>query len=472
MTKDKTHVYDIAILGSGPGGERAAMQAAKLGKRVVLIEKESRVGGSSLHTGTIPSKSLRETVVNLSRMRKRETMGGMHVEMRRDITVEELMFRKSRVIQEQEMTVKNNFYKNRVELITGIPTFKSPTQISISTPDDQDDILVEADFSVIATGSRPHRPAWFPEGAERCVYDSDSVLQVERLPHKITIIGSGVIGCEYACIFSRMGIRVNLVSRDRVIMSFLDREISENLMYRMRHSRVILRLGEDVKDIQKVDEEHVKVVLASGKSLSSGAVLVAAGRDSNVEDLGLSEIGIEQGKRGLISVNETYQTSVENIYAVGDVIGFPGLASTAVIQARIAVLHAFQDLQNERMPTSLPFGIWTIPAIAMVGATEENLTDQQMAYEVGVSHFKEVARAHIMGGEYGILKLIFDPETLKLLGVHIIGPHAAELIHLGQSVMYFGGDIKYFMNAVFNYPTLDEAYRIAAFNGMNRLGVM
>ncbi|MBT5228680.1 MAG: Si-specific NAD(P)(+) transhydrogenase [Methylococcales bacterium] len=471
MTDTAIHKYDVAIFGSGPGGERAAMQASKLGKRVVLIEKDSHVGGSSLHTGTIPSKSLRETVVNLSRLKRRVNQG-MNISVRRDITVDELMYRKDFVIQEQETTIRNHLFANRIDLVQGTPTFKSPTEIYVETPDGEDDITIHAEFTVISTGSRPHRPtAWFPENAEN-IYDSDSILQVKRLPHKITIIGSGVIGCEYACIFSRMGIRVNLISRDRTIMPFVDRELSENFMYRMRHNRITLRLGEDVKEIVKVDDEHVKVNLASGKSLSSGAVLIAAGRDSNVEGLGLGEIGVEQGKRGLICVNDKYQTSVENIYAVGDVIGFPGLASTAVIQARIAILHAFNQLENEEMPTDLPFGIWTIPSIAMVGANEEELTDKSIPYEVGIAHFKEVARAHIMGGEYGILKLLFDPETLKLLGVHIIGPHAPQLIHLGQSVMYYGGDIKYFVNAVFNYPTLDEAYRIAAFNGMNRLGLL
>jgi NAD(P) transhydrogenase len=471
MGSEKIHNYDVAILGSGPGGERAAMQAAKLGKRVALIEKSRKVGGSSLHTGTIPSKSLRETAVNISRMRKR-TNNSMNVNVDRDITIQELMYRKEIVIQEQEMTVRNNIFNNRIDLITGTPVFKSPTEIFVETPEGCDNVTLHANYSVIATGSRPHRPAWFPDDAENCVFDSDSVLNVEHLPHKITIIGSGVIGCEYACIFARLGIRVNLVSRDYTIMSFLDTEISENFMYRMRHNRIALRLGEEVKSIEKLDANHVVVHLASGKSLPSGSVLIAAGRDSNVEGLGLTEIGVDQGKRGLITTNDVYQTSVPNIYAVGDVIGFPGLASTAMIQARIAILHAMDELQNERMPTDLPLGIWTIPAIATVGASEQSLTNQKIPYEIGIAHFKEVARAHIMGGEYGILKMLFDPETLKLLGVHIIGPHAAELIHLGQSVMYYDGDIRYFTNAVFNYPTLDEAYRIAAFNGINRLGLM
>ncbi|MBT4185488.1 MAG: FAD-dependent oxidoreductase, partial [Deltaproteobacteria bacterium] len=312
------------------------------------------------------------------------------------------------------------------------------------------------------------KPKWAPFDNE-CVFDSDTILDIKHLPKKVTIIGAGVIGCEYASIFSKIGIRVNLIARDRNVLPFVDRQIAENLMYQMRNQRVTLRLGEIVEDIEKINADEIHVKLESQKILPCSTVLVAAGRFANSGGLNLDKVGVELGKNGLIKTNENYQTDQPNIYAVGDVIGFPGLASTSMSQARIAVLHAFGKLEFEKMPKNLPLGIWTIPAVSMVGKTEEELTYECTPYEIGIAHFKEISRAHIMGEEEGILKLLFDPETLKILGIHIIGPHASELIHLGHSVMFFEGTIQYFMNTVFNSPTLDEAYRIAAFNGMNRL---
>ena len=458
--------YDIVVIGSGPAGEKAVMQAAKLRKKVVLIEKSNKMGGSCLHTGTIPSKSLRDTVVNLESLKKRTH--GIDFTFRKNITIDELMYRKQVVIHEQENSFRRNLSKNHVDTIHGTPRFTSPTTLSVMEEGDQDPIEIETDYAVIATGSRPYRPEFIPFD-EVNIFDSDTILDIPHLPKKMTIIGAGVIGSEYACIFAKLGIRVNLIARDREILSFLDKEISESLTYRMRHSRITLRLGETVKEIAKMKDGKVHVCLESGKELPSSTVLVAMGRNANSENLGLEEIGVEIGKRGQLTVNEVYQTSVQNIYAVGDVIGFPALASTSMSQARIATLHAFGKLDNTKMPNDLPLGIWTIPGVACVGKTEEELTDAQIAYEVGIARFREVARAHILGEQDGSLKLLFDPETLKLLGVHIIGPRATELIHLGQSVMYYDGTIEYFMNAVFNYPTLDEAYRIAALNGLNRL---
>ncbi|MGK0291473.1 MAG: NAD(P) transhydrogenase [bacterium] len=457
--------YDLAVIGSGPAGEKAVMQAAKLGKKAVLIEKEPKIGGASLHTGTIPSKSLRETMVNLELLQRGSH--GINISFNKDITSDEFMHRKQVVIQGQENAFRKNLSKNNIDLIHGSPYFLSPNLIEIQTSK-QEMIQVEADYFIIATGSSPHRPNW-TEYDDSSVFDSDTILKMSKLPQKITIIGAGVIGCEYACIFAKLGIRVNLIAKDRDILSFLDHEISDFLLYRMRNQRITMRLGEEVKEVKKISDNEVHVCLESGKVLPCSTVLIAAGRNSNSQGFGLEEIGITLGKRGLIDVNSEYQTSVENIYAVGDVIGFPALASTAMIQARIATLHAFKKLENEKMPTDLPFGIWTIPGVAMVGKTEEQLTKEKIPYEIGVAHFKEVVRAHIMGEEEGILKLLFNPDSLELLGVHIIGPRAPEMIHLGQSVMYYSGTIEYFMNAVFNYPTLDEAYRIAAFNGVNRL---
>ena len=459
--------YDIAIIGSGPTGEKAAIQASKLKKRVFLIDKREKLGGASLHTGTIPSKSLRETVVNLELLRRRTH--GIEISMRENVSTEELMYRKELVISEQENKLRRNLIKNRVTLERGRCQFLSPTELQIQPAHpDQDPYRVTADYMIVATGSSPRKADWAQLDNE-CVFDSDTILNIEKLPKKITIIGAGVIGCEYACIFAKLGIRVNLIARDRHVMPFLDREIAEALVYRMRNQRITMRLGENVKQIVKISPQEVRVELESGKTLPCSTVMLAAGRVANSDKLGLEEIGVELGHNGLIQTNEHYQTNIPNIYAVGDVVGFPALASTSLLQARIATLHAFGQLENERIPRELPYGIWTIPAVAYVGRSEEELTDARIPYEVGIAHFKEISRAHIMGEQEGILKLLFCPETLRLLGVHIIGPRAPELIHLGNCVLHFEGTIKFFINSVFNVPTLDEAYRIAAFNGMNRL---
>lgn len=479
---NKIKKVDIVIIGSGPAGEKAAMQASKLRKSVVLIEKNPKhIGGSSLHTGTIPSKSLRETVVHLEMIRNRAH--GVDISLK-DLTVEGLMRHKDVVIEDQEQSFRRNIDKNHVELIRGTPHFVPTTVMeddseaqdqSVATPVRLDvdtgqelPLRLEAGKVVIATGSKPFRPPWV-DFDEVHVFDSDTILGLEELPQKLTIIGAGVIGCEYACIFAKLGIRVNLISKEYNILSFLDHEIADMLKERMRESRITLRFGEEVESIKVEGSENAKVSLKSGKELPCSHVMFAAGRVSNTEGLGLDEIGVKMGKRGVIEVNENYQTSVPNIYAVGDVIGFPGLASTAMLQARISILHAFDQLENEKMPNDLALGIWTIPPIGMVGKTEKELTEQKIPYEIGVGHFKEIARARIMGEKKGMLKLLFDPNTLKLLGVHAIGPKATEMIHLGQSVIFYGGTIEYFMNSVFNYPTLDQVYQVAAFNGINRL---
>ncbi len=509
----KLHHYDLAVLGSGPAGQYAAMQAVKLHKKVVMIEKLSRVGGSSLHTGTIPSKSLRETVVHLGLLRQR--VHGIDISFRGHVNATELMYRKEVVIDEQENTLRQNIRKTNIELIQGDPEFKKLGEVELPLQEieqfqpevkpaptrkrskkaaaeaeeaaadpkalnqdtvvlqveikGEDPTFIRAEHYVIATGSRPNQPTGVKCDGEN-ILDSDTILNMKELPKKLTIVGAGVIGCEYACIFARMGIRVNLISKDYDILSFLDHEICDRLKHYMRNQRILLRFGEEVTKIEKCGDNRVKVYLKSGKVLLSSHVLIAAGRTSNTRGLGLDRIGVKLGTRGLIEVNrDNYQTTAEHIYAVGDVIGFPALASTAMLQGRIAALHAFGEFQNEKMPKDLPFGIWTIPPVAMVGKTEKELTDAGMPYEIGVAHFKEIARSHIMGEEEGILKLLFDPNTLKLLGVHIIGPRAAELIHVGQTVMSLDGTIKFFVNTVFNHPTLDEAYRVAAFNGLNRL---
>ena len=398
----------------------------------------------------------------------RQQTHGINISFKDNLTTKELMYRKEIVIQDQENSLRRNLEKNHITVLEGIPRFQSATMLEITPADGSEKYEITADYTIIATGSSPRKPKWAPFDNE-CVFDSDTILDIKHLPKKVTIIGAGVIGCEYASIFSKIGIRVNLIARDRNILPFVDRQIAENLMYQMRNQRVTLRLGENVEGIEKINTDEIHVKLESQKILPCSTVLVAAGRFANSGGLNLDKVGVELGNNGLIKTNENFQTDQPNIYAVGDVIGFPGLASTSMSQARIAVLHAFGQLESEKMPKDLPLGIWTIPAVSMVGKTEEELTDACIPYEIGIAHFKEISRAHIMGEEEGILKLLFDPETLKILGIHIIGPHASELIHLGHSVMFYEGTIQYFMNTVFNSPTLDEAYRIAAFNGMNRL---
>ena len=435
------HHYDIIVIGSGPAGEKAAMQASKLKKQVALIEKLPRLGGASLHTGTIPSKSLRETVMHLALLRQQTH--GIEIKFKENLTTQELMYRKEMVILDQENSLRRNFEKNNINVIEGTPRFQSATTLKITPADNSEVFEITANYIIIATGSSPRRPKWAPFDNE-CVFDSDTILNIKHLPKKVTIIGAGVIGCEYASIFSKMGIRVNLIARDRNVLPFIDRQIAENLMYQMSNQRVTLRLGENVEDIEKINADEIHVKLESQKILPCSTVMVAAGRFANSGGLNLDKVGVELGNNGLIKTDANFQTARPNIYAVGDVIGFPGLASTSMAQARIAVLHAFGQLESEKMPRDLPLGIWTIPAVSMVGKTEEELTDARIPYEIGIAHFKEISRAHIMGENEGILKLLFDPETLKILGIHIIGPHASELIHLGHSVMFYCSFIKHY----------------------------
>ena len=356
--------YDIAIIGSGPAGEKAAIQASKLKKRVFLIDKrESLAVPPCTRVRFHPSHC--ETVVNLELLRRRTH--GIEISMRENVSTEELMYRKELVISEQENKLRRNLIKNRVTLERGRCQFLSPTELQIQPAHpDQDPYRVTADYMIVATGSSPRKADWAQLDNE-CVFDSDTILNIEKLPKKITIIGAGVIGCEYACIFAKLGIRVNLIARDRHVMPFLDREIAEALVYRMRNQRITMRLGENVKQIVKISPQEVQVELESGKTLPCSTVMLAAGRVANSDKLGLEEIGVELGHNGLIQTNEHYQTNIPNIYAVGDVVGFPALASTSLLQARIATLHAFGQLENERIPRELPMVSGQSQLLPMLG---------------------------------------------------------------------------------------------------------
>jgi NAD(P) transhydrogenase len=459
--------YDVLVIGSGPGGQKAAIQAAKLGKKDAIIERQPYVGGAGLHTGTLPSKTLRESAVFLSGLKQRAVLG-FQVTVNRDASLSELMYRKTEVIRKQMETIIDQFNRNNVEIIYGEASFVDNKTLLVKGPGQAVEELT-AGIIVIATGSRPSRPPDVPFDAAH-IYDSDTILTLDKIPGTLTVIGGGVIGCEYACIFAALGVKINLVEKKPRILSFVDEEIAANLMYWMRHAGVTLRLSEEVVNIVVEKEGRVVTHLKSGKTIVSEKLLYTMGRIGNTDGLNLDSVGIKADSRGNISVKESFQTSVANIYAIGDCIGFPSLSSTSMEQGRRAVCHAFQkEGRTCEIAGSLPFGIYTIPEVSMVGETEESLTAKGVAYEVGCAYFQEVARGQIIGDVHGMLKLLFNRETRQLLGVHIVGEKASELIHIGQAVLNYGGTIDYFKDVVFNYPTLSDAYKEAAFNGLNKL---
>ncbi len=459
--------YDILVIGSGPGGQRAALQAAKLGKRVAIIERRPYIGGAGLHTGTLPSKTLRETAVFLSGFKQRAVYG-FQFTLGREVRLSELMHRKSEVIRAQMEVVIDQFGRNNVEIIYGEASFAGDHEISVTDAKGATR-TIDAGVVVIATGSRPVRPGSVPFESG-LIYDSDTILELDRIPSHMAVIGAGVIGCEYACIFAALGVEVTLIDRKKRLLEFADEEVVTSLIYWMRHSGVTFKLGEEVEGITVDGQGEVSINLKSSKVVTSDKLLYTMGRTGNVDGLNLEFVGITPTDRGYIPVDEFYRTTVPHVYAVGDVIGFPSLASTSREQGRRAVCNAFEEEgQTCELAYKLPLGIYTIPEISMVGATEEELTAEGVDYEVGTAFFNEVARGQIIGDTHGMLKLIFERRTRRLLGVHIVGERASELIHIGQVVLNYGGPIDYFKDVVFNYPTLSDAYKEAALNGLNRL---
>lgn len=457
--------YDLVVIGSGPGGEKAAIQAAKLGKRVAVIERDERPGGASLHRGTIPSKTLRQAVQYISLVRSRAVYGvSSHLDD--DLSLNRLMTRKRSAVASLTERLETTFERNSVNLIHGHAQFVSPHEVRVEGATIAEDTL-EADYVVVATGSSPYRPEWVDFSHPR-VRDSDTILDLEQIPKTLTVIGAGVIGCEYATIFSNLGVKVNLVNPRQELLDFLDLEISTALSFLMRDQGIRIRLSETLNAVECSDD-YVEAHTNSGKCFKSEVLLYANGRSGNTEGLGLEALGIAVNGRGQIEVNSFRQTSHPHIYAVGDVIGHPSLAATAMDQGRTAALHAFGENVERPHLTLLPTGIYTIPEISTIGATEEELTRDKIPYEVGVASYKELARGQIVGNTTGRMKLLFHRENMKLLGIHIIGDGAADLIHIGQTAMAFGGTIEFFIDTVFNYPTYSECYRVAALNGFNRL---
>lgn len=462
--KSNSYDYDIIVIGCGPAGQRAAIQAAKLRKRVAIIDKREVVGGVCVNTGTIPSKSFKEAVLYLSGFRQRIMYGAAYREKSK-IQMSDLTFRCNRIMQIEIDTIKNQLNRNHVDTLYGHAAFVDPHTVEIASSTGV--IKKTAANFVIAVGARPHRPSNVQFNGTT-IFDSDDVLNLKNLPREMTVVGGGVIGTEYGSMFAALGVSVTIVDGRKRLLGFVDEELIDCFHYQMRNMGVRLRLGEEVDRCEPREDGQVVTVLKSGKVIVSDCVLYSAGRVSATDDLGLGNVGITADERGKLKVNEHFQTEVSHIYAAGDVIGFPALASTSARQGRLATCHAF-GLKDEIMEVPLPFGIYAIPEISYVGLNEDEATKQGIPYETGVARYKEIARGQLLGDENGMLKVLFHRQTGQVIGVHIIGEYATELIHIGQAVMALKGGLNYLRDAVFNYPTLAECYKVAALDGYNKL---
>jgi NAD(P) transhydrogenase len=457
--------YDLIVIGSGPSGQRAAVAAAKMKKRVVVVEALTVVGGVCINTGTIPSKTMREAVLHLTGYNYR-SIYGMNYSVKEKITMEDLVFRVKSVIKTEADVTEAQLSRNGIEVVHGVARFISPNQIRVEGP--LADITLESSRIIIAVGTRPATSPLVPING-RTIVNSDQILDFNTLPSSLIVVGGGVIGVEYACMFAILGVRVTLIEKRSRLLEFADQEIVEALSYHLRDWRVTFRLGEELKSVEETRPGTVVASLVSNKKISGDALLYAIGRQGAIDALNLPAAGLEADARGRIPVDEHFQTKVEHIFAVGDVVGFPSLASVSMEQGRIATARAFDDKAASSNPSFYPYGIYTIPEISFIGKTEEQLTDEDVPYEVGMAFYRETARGQIRGDTTGRLKLIFHRETLAVLGVHIIGEGASELVHICQAVMTLGGTVQYFIDTVFNYPTFAECYKVAAFNGLGRL---
>jgi NAD(P) transhydrogenase len=457
--------YDLIVIGSGPGGQRAAIQAAKAGKRVAVVEKQTMIGGVCINTGTIPSKTMREAVLHLSGFYD-QAFYGANYHSKESITMNDLFFRVNRVIENEAAVLQDQLRRNGIDLYHGVGGFTDPHHIRVENSTGYNEL--EGQFVVIATGTKPATNPKVPVNG-RNILNSDQLLSMPTVPKVLIVVGGGVIGVEYACMFATLGVRVIIVEKRPRLLEFADAEMVEALSYNMRDRRATMRLNEEVESVEELPDGKVAANLVSKKRIVGDALLYAVGRKGNVDRLNLAAAGIEADNRGRIKVDADYRTSEPHIFAVGDVIGFPSLASVSMEQGRIASAKAF-GLQSESDPAGYPYGIYTIPQISFIGKTEEQLTEEDVPYEVGVAYYREIARGQISGHTEGRLKLLFHRKTLELLGVHIYGEDAAELLHIGQAVLLLKGKMTYFIQTVFNYPTLAECYKAAAFNGLNRLG--
>jgi len=459
------NVYDLIVIGSGPAGQKAAICAAKLRKKVAVVERKRTIGGVCVHTGTIPSKTFREAILYLSGLRQR-TFYGRGYALKEAISMSDLVFRSDSVMAREIEVIKAQLRRNRVTVYEGNARFRDLHTIEVDSDDGYTPL--RSDNFVIACGTRPAHSSDIPIDGKR-IFDSDQVHELEDLPRELIVVGAGIIGLEYASMFAALGVKVTLLDQRPTLLDFVDHEVVESLCFQLRQLGTVFRLGEKVVQVGFDDDrDRVFAKLESGKTVHGSALLYTVGRQANSDLLNLDAIGLVPDGRGKIVVDENYQTSVPHVYAAGDVIGFPALASTSMEQGRLASCHIF-GVRGNIPPNLIPYGVYTIPEISMVGATEEQLTADRVPYEVGISRYAELAKGQMLGDDQGFLKLLFDPHTLKLLGVHIIGERAAEIVHIGQAVLAMGGTIEYFRDTVFNYPTLAEAYKVAALDGLNKL---
>ena len=458
--------YDLIVIGSGPAGQKAAIQAAKIHKKVAIIERGREIGGVAVHTGTIPSKTLREAVMYLSGYDQRGLYGKSY-RLKNALTMEDLMQRVTITISQETEVMSDQLRRNGVSIIEGTASFVDPHTIRLQSRDGKTQDYKTRKV-LLATGTRPRRPDDIDFDGE-VIIDSDDILNLKKLPKSMAVIGAGVIGVEYASIFSALDIKVTLVDARSCMMRFMDREITDELTHMLRDRGVTMRLGESIRKVEKENSRAI-ITLESGKKIISDLVMFAAGRTGCTSALKLENAGLEADANHRLEVNQYYQTKVKHIYAAGDLIGFPSLASTSMEQGRLAARHAF-GLPLSSRPELFPFGVYAVPEMSMVGKTEAELTEQKIPYEVGIARLKETARGHIMGLQEGMLKLLFSLKDKKLLGVHVLGEDATELVHIGQVVLALDGDLDFFIENVFNYPTLAEAYKIAALDAANRMQV-
>lgn len=457
--------FDLIVIGSGPAGRRAAIQAAKLRKTVLVVERGGRVGGVSVHTGTIPSKTLRETALNLSGWRERGFYGRAY-RVKQDINADDLRKRLLITLNHEVEVLEHQFARNKVSTLSGEARFIDAHTIEVRGGEDET-ATFSADRFLLSVGTRPFRPDYIPfDGTS--IIDSDEILEITDLPRSITVIGAGVIGIEYASIFSALDTHVTLVEPRDSMLDFIDRELIEDFTYQLRDRGMKIMFGNAVKTVSRTDGV-CEVNLENGRRIRTEMVLFAAGRIGSTDRLNIGACGLEADHRGRLSVDpKTFQTAVPHIYAAGDVVGFPSLASTSMEQGRIAACHAF-DAQMQKPPEFFPYGIYSVPEISTCGMSEEEVIERGIAYESGVARFRETSRGHIMGLDTGLLKMIFSLKTRRLLGVHIVGEGATELVHIGQAVLNLQGTLDYFVENTFNYPTLAEAYKIAALDAYNRM---
>ncbi|HJQ69002.1 MAG TPA: Si-specific NAD(P)(+) transhydrogenase [Blastocatellia bacterium] len=458
------HHYDLVVIGSGPAGQKGAIAAAKLGKRVAIVDREVMIGGVCLHTGTIPSKTLREAILYLTGFRQR-AFYGRDYRLKQEISVADLSTRVDVVRKREKEVINQQLIRNNVAIIHGAARFVGPNQLEV---DREGDVTpVTADHVLIACGTRPAHASDIPFEGKK-ILDADQLGRVNKIPRDLIVVGAGVIGIEYAAMLAALGVKVTVIEQRPTLLDFVDQEILEALCFYLRRQGVTFRLGEKVTGIELDEQGVVHARMESGKRVHAEGLLYAVGRQVNTDLLNVAAAGVAVDARGRVPVNEHYQTSAPHIYAAGDCIGFPSLASTSMEQGRQAARHMFQGAQAAKA-TLFPYGIYTIPEISMVGKTERELTEEKVDYEVGVARYEDIAKGQMAGDDTGMLKILFDRDSLKLLGVHAIGEGATEIIHVGQTVIAFGGTVEFFRDSVFNYPTFAEAYKVAALNGLNKL---